>query len=458
MPNAKTPLPKFAKTFLEKHQGKRHLSAVRRFHRWMQGKGLILKTLTPQHVDDFLRRPAGKDIKDSSRQMLRCTIGPYLLWLHERGLMTFRFKYKIQNPCVLPTCAQDFVNTLRPVLKPASLKHHFHNLRDFHRWLETSNLDIKDFDRGAAERWIQSLADRGLAACSRGGRIFHVRGYLKWLFERDAFDTDPDFLLRTTDIPKIPSYLPRPFPPHIDLELQKRFLAEDTLFAKALFLMRRSGVRIGELVRLDPHCLERDLSGNVFLKVPLGKLDNERLVPLDDQARDVLSDLQRRCIQGAEFLIIPKLSRRKLMERLSLFLKQIAQGLDIQGPIVSHRLRHTYATQLLNAGVSLVTIMKLLGHRSFRMTMRYAALSQQTIVDDYRAALTRISHKYEIQNSDSHPIVDSDIRRQTIDLISSLNKTADTRPDAKQQINSIIKRLYKISYDVAALTDSLQPV
>lgn len=457
MSQTKLLLPRPAKTFIDTHPGRNRLCVVRRFHRWMSREGLLLKTLTPAHLEDFLRKPGDKDIRDSTRSVLRRTIASYFLWLFDQGYVRFRFDYKAQNTCRLPTSALDYVNTLRPVLKPNSCKHHFHNLRDFHRWLEISNLDIRDFDRNAAELWIQSLAHRELAACTRGGRIFHVRNYLQWLFERNAIDIDPDFLLRASDIPKIPSYLPRPFPPDADRELQKRFLADGTIFGQALFLMRRSGVRIGELVRLELACLERDLNGNVFLKVPLGKLDNERLVPLDDQARDVLSALQRQCLQSAEFLILPNLSRRKLMEHLSLFLKQIAQGLEIQGPIVSHRLRHTYATQLLNAGLSLVTIMKLLGHRSFRMTMRYAAISQQTIVDDYHAALANIAQKYDIQDAVSRSKLDVDIHRQTIDLISSLKTISDTNPDVKPRIHAVIKRIYKISDDIAALIEPRLP-
>jgi site-specific recombinase XerD len=62
------------------------------------------------------------------------------------------------------------------------------------------------------------------------------------------------------------------------------------------------------------------------------------------------------------------------------WLKSLAdRGLDIPGPVVSHRLRHTYATELLNAGQSIIAVMKLLGHRSLRMTMRYAAITHRPV-------------------------------------------------------------------------------
>jgi site-specific recombinase XerD len=454
----RAPLPKVAKRFLARRGHRQHSPTVRNFHDWLHRNRIDLGDLTPAHIEAFLRRPISKDLAMPARKGLLKKIAPYLLWLNERGHVRFRLSITAKKTFPLPASARDFIDSLRPVLKPATCAGYVHDLRDFHAWLAAIGLDLTRFDRPAAERWLKSLADRGLAACTRNGRIFHVRSYLCRLDEQNAIHADPNDLLRVTDLPKIPSYLPRPFPPEADRELQKRFLAVGTVYGQALFLMRRSGVRIGELVRLETDCLETDLNDNVFLKVPLGKLDNERLVPLDPQARDVLKSLQEQGHQDAEFLISPHLSRDKLKALLSETLKQAASGLDIPGAIVSHRLRHTYATELLNAGLSLVTIMKLLGHRSFRMTMRYAAIAQKTIVDDYNAALQNIARKYDTQVPAPHATAELDLQRQAIDLISSLRKTADTRPDAKPRIDALIKRLYKISDDITALIQTPQPI
>jgi site-specific recombinase XerD len=453
----RAPLPEVAKRFLATRGHRQHSPAVRNFHDWLHRNRIDLGELTQAHIETFLRRPIARDITVPTRKALLRMIAPYLLWLNEHGQVRFRIAMTARKPFPLPVSARDFIDSLRPVLKPTTCADYLHDLRDFHAWLAASQLDIKRFDRAAAERWLKSLADRGLAPKTRNGRIFHVRSYLYRLDEQKTIHADPDDLLRVTDLTKLPSYLPRPFPPEADQELQKRFLAAGTVYGQALFLMRRSGVRIGELVRLETDCLERDLNDNTFLKVPLGKLDNERLVPLDTQARDVLKTLLELCPHDAELLITPQLSRDKLKYRLYKTLKQAAAGLDIPGPVASHRLRHTYATELLNAGLSLVTIMKLLGHRSFRMTMRYAAIAQKTIVEDYNAALCHIARKYDTQATDPHSSADLDLQRQTIDLISSLRKTADSRPEAKPRIDALIKRLYKISDDITALIPHPQP-
>jgi len=183
-----------------------------------------------------------------------------------------------------------------------------------------------------------------------------------------------------------------------------------------------------------------------MLKVPLGKLDNERLVPLDDQAHTVLESFRRACPRGAPFLIEPQLSRNKLLEQLGATLKEVAAGLDIPGPVVSHRLRHTYATELLNAGMSLVAIMKLLGHRSFRMTMRYAAITHDTVARDYHAAMARVSARYDVPLSSSLS-GQPDPERMLTDTIAWLRNNADDDPRADR----LVKRLYKLRAEIADL-------
>jgi len=95
--------------------------------------------------------------------------------------------------------------------------------------------------------------------------------------------------------------------------------------------------------------------------------------------------------------------------------------------------------------------MKLLGHRSFRMTMRYAAVAQQTIVDDYHAAMSVIACKYDTSDASSHPLGETTPERQALDLISALRRSYDSSPDAKSRTDAIIKRIYRLRDDILAL-------
>lgn len=69
-------------------------------------------------------------------------------------------------------------------------------------------------------------------------------------------------------------------------------------------------------------------------------------------------------------------------------------GIELPEPITSHRLRHTYAITMLNAGMSLVSVMKLLGHRDQRMTLRYVEVTLETVGREYFEALTHLERNY----------------------------------------------------------------
>lgn len=350
----------------------------------------------------------------------------------------------------IPQTIQDFIATLRPVRKPSTCAAYFYKLRGFHTWLSKQRRSLESLDRPLMERWLQSLADRALAPSSRATGILNVRSYLGWLFDQGKLTVPPDDLLRSSDIPKIPNTLPKPYPKEIDQKLQRRFLKSGTLYGDALFLMRHTGVRIGELVRLVPDCLEIDLHGNAFMRVPLGKLDNERLVPLDRQTRKILEQLQTKCQDDDPFLLESHYSRKMVIHLVRQTLKDVSIGMDIKGPIITHRLRHTYATELLNAGMGLFTIMKLLGHRCIDMTLRYAAITQETVVKDYLSAMERIANQYKLQSMHLES-ASANPQRLLIDTISWLRNYAA----GDSQTPRLIKRIYKIHDDIARLTKRL---
>jgi site-specific recombinase XerD len=447
MSRKKAHLPKTAKAFLDtQNDNKRRENSVRNFHAWLREKKIALSDLTSEHLEAYLRQPIRRALKKSSRKRLYSDVKPYLMWLHDQGFVSFIPQGKARKLLPIPQPMMEFIDTLRPVKKAATCHEYVCQLRGFHTWLALKSLSLRSVGRKHMEQWLQYLANRGLSTGTRSHHIFHVRVYLEWLFERKLINADPGELLRPIDIPKKPIYLPRPFPPEADRELKRRFATSDDIHHTALLLMRCTGLRIGELLRLTPHCLEKDHRDNAFLKVPLGKLDNERLVPLDADTRMLLENLQRRCPNDAEFLLEPEQSRARLQSSISKALKKTAMDLDTHGPVVSHRLRHTYATELMNAGMSLVGIMRLLGHHCIQMTMRYAALTQETVTRDYHTALAKIESKYVLSpQSNQEPEPD----RMLLDTIAWLRKNHCPNPSSKRTSDAIIKRIHRIRQDIS---------
>ena len=147
---------------------------------------------------------------------------------------------------------------------------------------------------------------------------------------------------------------------------------------------------------MDLDCVHQVPGQGSWLKVPLGKLDTERMVPLDDEMVALVDRIVATRSPGrllthphtgrpADFLFTHH-GRRLSQTALRRELARIGKATGI-GHVTPHALRHTYATALVNAGVSLQALMALLGHVSATMSLRYARLFDSTVRAEYERAL-----------------------------------------------------------------------
>jgi integrase len=209
-------------------------------------------------------------------------------------------------------------------------------------------------------------------------------------------------LLFPRDIPRLPRPLPRYLPAHADRRLAQALNASDhRLAADALLLARATGVRIGELLDLELDCVHEVPNTGAWLKVPLGKLDTERMVPLDEEVLALVDRIAAtrspvhplphpRTGRPTDFLLVQhgkRISAQALRDELA----RAADHADLPHT-TPHQLRHTWATALVNAGCSLQALMAMLGHTSAAMSLRYAKLFDATIRADYERALTHAKH------------------------------------------------------------------
>lgn len=132
------------------------------------------------------------------------------------------------------------------------------------------------------------------------------------------------------------------------------------------------------------------------MKVPLGKLDSERMIPLDEPTVTLIDRITATRDHGrplahprtgrpTQFLFTHH-GRRLSQTALRKELNRCTQTLGIPH-VTPHQLRHTYATAMVNVGVSLQALMRLLGHVSAAMSLRYAHLFDHTVRTEYERAL-----------------------------------------------------------------------
>lgn len=259
-----------------------------------------------------------------------------------------------------------------------------------------------------------SRSGEPISASERRGRVLAISVFLNNITEWGWPEAPIRRLVFRADIPKLPRALPRYLPPDADRRLAAALEASpDRLAADALLLLRACGLRIGELVDLELDCVHEVPGQGAWLKVPLGKLNTERMVPLDDETVALVDRIVAHRSPGrplrhprsgrqVEFLLTHH-GRRVSPEALRGELTRAAQAAGI-GHATPHQLRHTYATALVNAGVSLQSLMALLGHVSAEMSLRYGRLFDTTVRAEYERALTLAKGRMNIVLPEAIPV------------------------------------------------------
>lgn len=123
------------------------------------------------------------------------------------------------------------------------------------------------------------------------------------------------------------------------------------------------------------------------LHVPLGKLYTERLVPADENIQMIVARLLRlRALappawrEDSPGLLLPRpRSRDALYRSLRRTLSATARRAGCPQHVVCHQLRHTFASEMVRLGISLPALMRLLGHKDIRMTLRYVTVTQDAV-------------------------------------------------------------------------------
>jgi site-specific recombinase XerD len=286
------------------------------------------------------------------------------------------------------------IRTLALTLRPNTVAIYAWATRRFLSYLRAAFPDVHPL--GDLRRdphllgWFRSLCDQRppLSNKSRADLLRGIRRLLQDL--ADNGHSIPPGLIRLQDFPPQPRYLPRPLSSPDDQLLQQEWRRTGDLPAYAFLLIRATGIRIGECIDLALDCLRPLGPDQWALHVPLGKLHTERLVPVDDEVRQmvarILSLRTLASAPSANFLLPRRSGHDALYQTLVLALAQAAKRAGCSCRPTPHQLRHTYASEMVRLGVGLPALMQLLGHTDIRMTLRYVQVTQQDLQREFHAA------------------------------------------------------------------------
>jgi site-specific recombinase XerD len=154
-----------------------------------------------------------------------------------------------------------------------------------------------------------------------------------------------------------------------------------------MMLMLRCGLRVQEVTNLTLDAIDYQRSQIV---VRHGKGGKDRIVYISDDAATALAEyLRNRLITNEQRIFLVEIGQykgnpvsvRAIQKRVEYYAKR--SGVHV----TAHRLRHTMATQLLNANADLVSIQQILGHSKIKTTQRYTKLSNNKAQRDYFQAM-----------------------------------------------------------------------
>ncbi len=272
-----------------------------------------------------------------------------------------------------------------------TLENYRHALAEFRRrhagFSGWQALDAEDF-----RRYLFEQMKRGLARGTIRLHFAALRSFFKWLARRQGWAQNP---LLDVQLPKAEKKLPvvLTLAQVIEmLELPLKLAPDKQAPAWAperdaaiLELFYSTGMRLSELAALDV----ADLDGYSDTVRVFGKGGKERLLPVGGPASAAVQRYRLKAGVHEGPLFLSKLRRRITTQAIADIVEKYRNKAGLPIHVTPHKLRHSFATHLLDNGADLRSVQELLGHASLSTTQIYTHVSIQRMKEAYEAAHPR---------------------------------------------------------------------
>jgi integrase len=302
---------------------------------------------------------------------------------------------------VLAATMGRYLDQIGVSLRPATVSAGEVMLRRFAGFLATNYpeivglVDVQRRHIEAFKRYLLTLPGSNGEPPLADTTIRMTLGTLRTFFERVSEWGHPDaptrVLIFNGDLPTPDAPLPKFLSDPDASKLMRAAGDADAVDRLVIEMLARTGLRVGELCNLSADAVVF-INSRHWLRVPVGKLHNDRYIPLHPQLVELVTDHHANRDDDIDRLIIRNgepLNRHQITRIVS----RIAKVAGI-GHVHPHQLRHTLATQAINRGMSLEAIAALLGHKTLRMTLIYARIADHTVADAYDKVTDQIDALY----------------------------------------------------------------
>jgi len=260
--------------------------------------------------------------------------------------------------------------------------------------------ELADVKRKYLLDFIDQRLTRGYAASTINTDVHTFRGFLYFLQEQGY--SVPQSLMRIPSLKQpdpLPKFLTDEQVRRLRDEFESRVIQagdyrhrrEAVLDRASFYLLWQSGLRMGEVEELRLEDL--DLEGRRFT-VRQSKNLKDRTVFMTDST--VLAVQEYLAVRGPGPTDHVFLYRNQPISKDLVPARLKIAGERVGVKVYPHRLRHTAATQLLNAGCRVTSIQKFLGHKELNTTMIYARVHDQTVGDDYYSAMQKVEQRLDL--------------------------------------------------------------
>ncbi|WP_328291236.1 site-specific integrase [Kineococcus sp. NBC_00420] len=267
------------------------------------------------------------------------------------------------------------------------------------RLADVRRVHIEDYKPWLAARTNQR--GKPVTAATRAHRLGNLRTFFIRIRDWDWPQAPPTVPILFGDLPR----QEKPLPKALDDAAAAKFLraaqTRPRLLERVICeVLIRTGLRVGEFTGLRRDAV-RQIGAGHWLHVPVGKLLDDRYIPLHPQLVELIADYRDRFVDPAHPLLLPR-ENGIPMDRYSVTrcLNNVATAAGL-GHVHPHQMRHTLATQAINRGMSLEAIAALLGHHSMDMTLRYAKIANRTVADEYFAVTEKVEALYAAHDPDN---------------------------------------------------------
>jgi len=262
-----------------------------------------------------------------------------------------------------------------------------HDVRSFIDYLNREGLNLETFSYQHARGYLVYLYEQKLTRSSVSRKISSLKTFYRFI-QLDKEAVNPfDALVH----PKKEQYLPSFFYEEemtqlfAEIDQGKPLHKRDQLIMELLYA---TGIRVSELVNLKLTDIDEEL---MMIKV-LGKGSKERMVPFGTFALKSLRDyfpVRQQLAHAHDFLFVNHLGEPLTARGVRYILDQIIKRAGNVSEIHPHKMRHTFATHLLNEGADLRTVQDLLGHVNLSTTGRYTHVTKEHLRQTYLNAHPR---------------------------------------------------------------------